>query len=102
MRHSKTSKQSASERIVKDIKRKTRKQYSAEKKIRIVLDGLRGEESIVNYAAKKVLHRSCTINGRKIFWRLAKNVLLATSFKGAVFIIPDYEHFSVSFEDLKV
>lgn len=34
------------ERIVKDIKRKTCKQYSAEEKIRIVLDGLRGEESI--------------------------------------------------------
>ena len=40
------SKQSSGEGIVKDIKRKTRKQYSAEEKIRIVLDGLRGEESI--------------------------------------------------------
>ena len=43
MRQSKTT---SGERIVKDIKRKTRKQYSAEEKIRIVLDGLRGEESI--------------------------------------------------------
>ena len=33
----------SSERIIRDIKRKTRKQYSAEEKIRIVLDGLRGE-----------------------------------------------------------
>ena len=41
-------KQLSGERIVKDIKRKTRKQYSAEEKIRIVLDGLRGEESIVD------------------------------------------------------
>ena len=40
------NKQTDGERIVKDIKRKTRKQYSAEEKIRIVLDGLRGEESI--------------------------------------------------------
>ena len=39
------NKQTDGERIVKDIKRKTRKQYSAEEKIRIVLDGLRGEES---------------------------------------------------------
>jgi len=31
------SKQSDGERIVKDIKRKTRRQYSAEEKIRIVL-----------------------------------------------------------------
>ena len=34
------------EKIVKDIQRATRKQYSAEEKIRIVLDGLRGEDSI--------------------------------------------------------
>lgn len=34
------------ERVIKDIKRKTRKQYSAEEKVRIVLDGLRGEDSI--------------------------------------------------------
>ncbi|PCH65841.1 MAG: hypothetical protein COC12_14060 [Rhodobacteraceae bacterium] len=45
MRHTRTSKQSAGERIIKDIKRKTRKQYSAEEKIRIVLDGLRGKEN---------------------------------------------------------
>jgi hypothetical protein len=37
---------SSSEQIIRDIKRKTRKQYSAEEKIRIVLDGLRGEDSI--------------------------------------------------------
>ena len=35
-----------SEAIVRDIKRKTRKTYNAEEKIRIVLDGLRGEDSI--------------------------------------------------------
>ena len=40
------SKSTHGERIVKDIKRKTRKQYSAEEKIRIVLDGLRGKESV--------------------------------------------------------
>jgi transposase len=34
------------ERILKDIRRATRKHYSAENKIRIVLEGLRGEDSI--------------------------------------------------------
>jgi transposase-like protein len=34
-------------RFTKDIRRVARKQYGAEEKIRIVLDGLRGEESIV-------------------------------------------------------
>ena len=36
----------SSEQVVRDIRRATRKHYSAEEKIRIVLDGLRGEASI--------------------------------------------------------
>lgn len=40
------SKSTSGERIVKRIKRSTRKQYSAEEEIRIVLDSLRGKESI--------------------------------------------------------
>lgn len=35
-----------SERLVRDIRRITRRHYSAEEKIRIVLDGLRGEVTI--------------------------------------------------------
>ena len=33
-------------KVVKDIRRATRRQFSAEEKIRIVLEGLRGEECI--------------------------------------------------------
>ena len=44
--HSNLAKDTA-EKVVKDIRRATRKQYSAEEKIRIVLEGLRGEDSIV-------------------------------------------------------
>jgi len=36
----------STESIVKQIKRRTRKKYSSEEKIRIVLEGLRGEDSI--------------------------------------------------------
>jgi len=39
-------KKESAESIVREIRRKTRKKYSAEEKIRIVLEGLRGEESI--------------------------------------------------------
>ncbi len=46
MRQKSVGPQSPSERLVKDIRRATRKHYSAEDKIRIVLDGLRGEESV--------------------------------------------------------
>ena len=40
------------EKVVQDIRRATRKHYSAEEKIRIVLEGLRGEDSIAILPAK--------------------------------------------------
>ena len=40
------NKKNSSESIVRDIKRKTRKKYSSEEKIQIVLEGLRGEDNI--------------------------------------------------------
>ena len=43
MRQKSHSADSSSEKLVKDIRRATRRQFSAEEKIRIVLDGLRGE-----------------------------------------------------------
>jgi transposase-like protein len=46
MRQQSSPPETPSERLVRDIRRATRKQYSAEEKIRIVLDGLRGEVSI--------------------------------------------------------
>ena len=39
-----TPKATPGERVVQDIKRATRRQFSAEEKIRIILDGLRGED----------------------------------------------------------
>ena len=49
---------SSSEQIIHDIKRKTRKQYSAEEKIRIVLDGLRGEDSIAELCRREGIAQS--------------------------------------------
>ena len=46
MRQKSNSTELSSEQIVKGFRRATRKRYSAEEKIRIVLDGLRGEHSI--------------------------------------------------------
>ena len=42
------------DQVLKDIRRQTRRQYSAEEKIRIVLEGLRGEENI-----SKLSRREC-------------------------------------------
>jgi transposase len=41
-------KKASSEKAVRDIRRKTRRKFSAEEKIRIVIEGLRGEESIAS------------------------------------------------------
>jgi transposase-like protein len=53
MRQKSVNQKPSSERIVKDIRRATRKQYSAEEKIRIVLDGLRGEHSIAELCRRE-------------------------------------------------
>ena len=54
--HSNLAKDTA-ENVVKDIRRATRKQYSAEEKIRIVLEGLRGEDSIAETVTEKPFFR---------------------------------------------
>ena len=54
MRQTTGTRKSHGEKIVKDIKRATRKQYSSEEKIRIVLDGLRGEYSIAGHCQTKL------------------------------------------------
>jgi transposase len=41
------------ETVVKDIRRRTRKQHSAEEKIRIVLEGLRGEDGIAELCRRE-------------------------------------------------
>ena len=49
--YSKSSKAPA-EQVVKDIRRQTRRHFSAEDKIRIVLEGLRGDDRIAEYCRK--------------------------------------------------
>ena len=53
MRQTSGTRKSPGEKIVKEIKRATRKQYSSEEKIRIVLDGLRGEDSIAEVCRRE-------------------------------------------------
>jgi len=48
MRQESDALKAGAEQTVRDIRRRTRKQYSAEEKIRIVLAGLRGEDSIAD------------------------------------------------------
>ncbi len=50
------TRETSGDRIVKDIKLKIRKQYSAEEKIRIVLDGFRGEESVAKLCCREGIY----------------------------------------------
>ena len=61
------SKSEGAEGKVREIRRKTRRKYSAEEKIRIVLEGLRGEESIAGLCRRAI----CTTAGARSFWRPA-------------------------------
>ena len=55
------------EQVVRDIRRRTRKQYSAEEKIRIVLSGLRGEDSIAELCRREGIAESLYYSWSKEF-----------------------------------
>ena len=69
-----TSKEPA-EKAVLDIRRKTRKQYSAEEKIHIVLSGLRGEESIAAICRREGIAESLYYSWSKEFLEAGKKRL---------------------------
>jgi len=58
MRQKAETPKSSADRIVRDIRRATRRQYSAEEKIRIVLDGLRGEDSIAELCRREGIYQN--------------------------------------------
>lgn len=66
----KSGKPGNAEKTVKDIRRATRKNYGAEEKIRIVLEGLRGENSIAEL---------CRVEGinQNLYYRWSKDFLEA-------------------------
>ena len=75
--------ESLSERIVRDIRRATRKQYSAEEKIRIVLDGLRGEHSIAELCRREGIAESLYYSWSKEFLEAGKRRLAGDTERAA-------------------
>ena len=73
--HSNLAKDPA-EKVVKDIRRATRKQYSAEEKIRIVLEGLRGEDSIAELCRREGI-------AQNLYYRWSKDFLEAGKLTGS-------------------
>jgi transposase len=60
----------SAEKTVRDIRRRTRRHYSAEEKIRIVLEGLRGEDSIAELCRREGINSN-------VYYRWSKDFLEA-------------------------
>lgn len=71
------------EKTVRDIRRRTRKKYSAEEKIRIVLEGLRGEESIAELCRKEGLNPNVYYRWSKEFMEAGKKRLSGDTIREA-------------------
>ena len=63
------------EKVIKEIRRATRKQYSAEEKIRIVLAGLRGEDSIAELCRREGINQNLYYRWSKEFLEAGKKRL---------------------------
>ena len=83
MRQKSTTPTSPSERLVKNIRRATRKQYSAEEKIRVVLDGLRGEQSIADLCRREGIAESLYYSWSKEFLEAGKRRLSGDTARAA-------------------
>ena len=76
-------KKAPAERVVRDIRRVTRKQHSAEEKIRVVLEGLRGEESIAALCRREGIAESLYYSWSKEFLEAGKRRLAGDTARAA-------------------
>jgi transposase len=70
-----SQKENTPESIVKDIKRNTRRKFGAEEKIRIILEGLKGEFSIAEICRKENVHPTQYYKWSKDFLEAGKKRL---------------------------
>jgi transposase len=63
------------EKVVRDIRRATRRQYTAEEKVRIVIAGLRGEDSIAELCRKEGINQNLYYRWSKEFLEAGKKRL---------------------------
>ena len=69
------SKKRSAEKTVRDIRRATRRKYSAEEKIRIVIEGLRGEDSIAELCRREGINANVYYRWSKEFMEAGKKRL---------------------------
>ena len=71
------------EDVIRDIRRATRRHFSAEEKIRIVLEGLRGEESIAEICRREGIAASMYYGWSKEFLEAGKKRLAGDTTRAA-------------------
>ena len=74
---------STAELVIKDIRRKTRRHFSVEDKIRIVLDGLRGDDSIAELCRREGIAQSLYYTWSKEFMEAGKRRLAGDTARAA-------------------
>ena len=75
MRRISNGRKAPAEKVVKDIRRATRRQFGAEEKIRIVLEGLRGEDSIAELCRREGINQNLYYRWSKDFLEACKKRL---------------------------
>ena len=75
MRRNTHRQKASAEKVVKDIRRATRRQFSAEEMIRIVLEGLRGEDSIAELCRREGINQNLYYRWSKDFLEAGKKRL---------------------------
>jgi len=83
MRSKPMNSKAPAERVLKDIRRATRRHFSAEDKIRIVLDGLRGEDSIAELCRREGIAQSLYYVWSKEFLEAGKRRLAGDTARAA-------------------
>ena len=83
MKHKSEAQGTSSELVVKDIRCARRMHYSAEEKIRIVLDGLRGEYSIAELCRRESIAESLYYSWSKEFLEAGKRRLAGDTERSA-------------------
>ena len=83
MRQTQMTPASSAEEAIKDIRRATRRHWSAEDKIRIVLEGLRGEESIAELCRREGIVQNLYYRWSKDFLEAGKKRLAGDTARAA-------------------
>jgi transposase len=83
MRQTSTPAKEPAEQVVSDIRRATRRQFSAEEKIRIVLQGLRGEDSIAELCRRERISQNLYYRWSKEFLEAGKKRLAGDTARDA-------------------